>query len=201
VVAQGRRHKNVRLVALQPAFFSGRYDLAPDPMQRLTLSDAVKGVVLGMTGKTREADFMPIPCSHPNCGWVTLFARRFGLFANLARHVELERVMGKVAYKTQLDGKDVQGIVGTGGGWLRRIAERLGRKLLRPRDVFGVAIKPFMDKYSYDQDRVSNCCHHILDTHGNLASFCEYNARMREADSWSRMPKLAAHRLAPEAIG
>ena len=47
-----------------------------------------------------------------------------------------------------------------------------------------------MDRYTYDQDRVSACCHHILDTRGNLASFCEYNTRKRAGDSWSHRPRL-----------
>ena len=191
VVRQGARHRNVRLVALQPAFFSGRYEIAHDPMTRATLSDAVKGVAAGLEHSSREDDFKPIPCSHPNCGWVTLFVRRFGLFFNLARHVDLERVMGKVAYRTQLGAEEVRGIVGTGPrNWLARTAAAIGKRFVRPRDVFGIAIKPFMDRYTYDQDRVSACCHHILDTRGNLASFCEYNARKRAGDSWAHRPRL-----------
>jgi uncharacterized radical SAM superfamily Fe-S cluster-containing enzyme len=191
VVRQGVRHRNVRLVALQPAFFAGRYEIASDPMNRATLSDAVKGVEAGLASATRSGDFMPIPCSHPNCGWVTLYARRFGLFFNLARHVDLARVMGKVAYRTQLGASEVRGIVGTrAAGWIARTAASIGRRFMRPRDVFGIAIKPFMDRYTYDQDRVSACCHHILDTKGRLASFCEYNVLHRAGDSWSGRPAL-----------
>ena len=196
VVRQGVRHRNVRLVALQPAFFSGRYEIDADPMQRATLSDAIKGVAAGLPRSVRREDFMPIPCSHPNCGWVTLFARRFGLFFNLARHVDLERVMGRVAYRTQLGQREIQGIVATRRSRaLGRLAQALGRRFLRPRDVFGIAIKPFMDRHTYDQDRVSACCHHILDTRGRLASFCEYNVRERAVDAWSARPRLAG---APE---
>ncbi len=191
VVAQGLRHRNVRLVAMQPAFFSGRYELQAEAQARLTLSDCVKGVVAGMAGKACAEDFMPIPCSHPNCGWVTLFARRFGLVHNIARHVDLDAVMIDVAYKTLLSKSEMQEIVGTRGPWHQRLLARLGRKLVRPQDVFGIAIKPFMDRYSYDQDRVSACCHHILDTHGNAVSFCEYNARLRATDSWQAFPRLA----------
>jgi 7,8-dihydro-6-hydroxymethylpterin dimethyltransferase len=194
VVSQGRRYRNVRLIAMQPAFFSGRYELDAGSGDRLTLSDCVKGVVAGIRGKTREDDFLPIPCSHPNCGWVTLYARRFGLFANIARHVDLNAVMSEVAYKTVLKEQEMQDIVGTRkrgpGGWLARAA----RRLIRPQDVFGIAIKPFMDRYNYDQDRISNCCHHMTDTSGNLVSFCEYNARLRRADSWQRLPVLEGHR-------
>lgn len=193
VVAQGRRHRNVRLIAMQPAFFSGRYEIGPEAETRLTLSDCVKGVVAGLSGRARNEDFLPIPCSHPNCGWVTLFARRFGFFANIARHVDLDAVMNEVAYKTLLSKKEMQDIVGTKRGirgWLAGLAKRL----IRPQDVFGIAIKPFMDRYNYDQDRVSACCHHILDTHGNPVSFCEYNARLRADDSWQRLPVLEGHK-------
>lgn len=188
VVGQGLRHRNVRLIAMQPAFFSGRYELGAEAERRLTLSDCVKGAVAGFDGKAVAEDFMPIPCSHPNCGWVTLFARRFGMVRNIARHVDLQAVMDDVAYKTLLSKREMQSAVGTKGNLIQRLAARIARKLIRPQDVFGIAIKPFMDRFSYDQDRISSCCHHILDTHGNPVSFCEYNARLRSQDSWARFP-------------
>jgi tetraether lipid synthase len=191
VVRQGVRHRNVRLVAMLPAFFSGRFTIDHDPLDRITLSDVVKGVSAGLGARSRDEDFLPIPCSHPNCGWVTLFARRFGLFANIARHVDLNAVMNDVAYKTVLAKEQMQDIIGTRReSWFKRTAARLARKLVRPRDVFGIVVKPFMDRFSYDQDRVSACCHHVLDTHGRLESFCEYNARHRAADSWAALPQL-----------
>ncbi len=202
VVRQGVQRRNVRLVAMQPATYSGRFDLNPDPVDRMTLSDVVKGVVAGLGRVSRENDFLPIPCSHPNCGWVTLFARRFGVFVNIARQVDLNAVMNKVAYKTLLDQREMQSIIGTKRtGWLQRLAALVGRKLIRPQDVFGIAIKPFMDRFSYDQDRIANCCHHMLDTQGQLVSFCEYNARLRPGDSWAAFPKLERHRHAvPELV-
>ena len=191
VVRQGVRHRNVRLVAMLPAFFSGRFSIEHDPLDRITLSDVVKGVTAGLGVRSRDEDFLPIPCSHPNCGWVTLFARRFGLFANIARHVDLNAVMNDVAYKTVLDERSMQDIVGTRReGFFTRLLARVARKLIRPRDVFGIVVKPFMDRYNYDQDRVSACCHHVLDTEGRLESFCEYNARHRAADSWQSLPQL-----------
>jgi uncharacterized radical SAM superfamily Fe-S cluster-containing enzyme len=196
VVAQGLRHKNVRLVAMQPAFFSGRYELQPQPDKRLTLSDCVKGVVAGLGTRAQASDFLPIPCSHPNCGWVTLFARRFGIVKNIARHVNLDMVMNEVAYKTLLSKTEMQEIVGTRGSRFERFVARVGRRLIQPRNVFGIVIKPFMDRFNYDQDRVSSCCHHILDTHGNLVSFCEYNARLRQGDSWNRFPSDISQRTA-----
>jgi hypothetical protein len=47
-----------------------------------------------------------------------------------------------------------------------------------------------MDRFNYDQDRISACCHHLLDTKGNPVSFCEYNARVRQRDPWDAFPLL-----------
>lgn len=176
----GLRHANVKAVAIQPAFFSGRYDLPPDPMERTTLSDAAKAVLTQARLRMGAEDFVPIPCSHPNCGWITLFVRRFGLTVGLMRFVDWPTAAKRAAYKTLMSTEELRGAVGGGaGGVLAGLAERLGKKLIRSSDIFAVAIKPFMDRFTYDQDRVANCCHHILDAEGRPVSFCEYNARLR----------------------
>jgi uncharacterized radical SAM superfamily Fe-S cluster-containing enzyme len=122
---------------------------------------------------------------------VTLFVRRYGYFANIARYIDLSAVMDKVAYKTQLGGEEMQSIVGTRKNGLLNFIARFARRLVRPEDVFGIAIKPFMDRHNYDQDRVNSCCHHITNTEGQLLSFCEYNARFRATDSWQRFPNIS----------
>jgi uncharacterized radical SAM superfamily Fe-S cluster-containing enzyme len=185
VVRQGLAHKNIKVIALQPATYSGRYDLEPDPVSRLTLSDVLKAITAQVRPRVRPEEFAPIPCSHPNCGWITLFVRRFGLVRNIMRFVDLPAIMDEVAYKTLLSTSELRRVVGRG----RRGAALAGR-LVRSTDVFTIAIKPFMDRFSYDQDRVANCCHHLMDTRGRPVSFCEYNALVRPRDSWERLPLL-----------
>jgi uncharacterized radical SAM superfamily Fe-S cluster-containing enzyme len=189
VVDTGMRHSVIKVVALQPATYSGRYDLPPDPMKRATLSDVVKAVVRQARARVADDQFVPIPCSHPNCGWITLFVRRLGLKMNIVRHLDLPRAMNEVAYKTVLSTAEMRGIVG-GEGWGRRLTGALGRRLVRAGDVFAVAVKPFMDRFTYDQDRVSACCHHLMDTKGRPVSFCEYNARLRQHDPWDAWPRI-----------
>jgi 7,8-dihydro-6-hydroxymethylpterin dimethyltransferase len=191
-IEMGMRHGHVKVVALQPVTYSGRYDLAQDPMNRLTLSDVIKRVTAQIQGGAQDTDFHPIPCSHPNCGWITLYARRFGMKVNIARHIDLARVTNQVANRTLLNTGELRGAIGSADpGVLRRAGEWIGKRLIRSTDVFAVAIKPFMDRFNYDQDRISACCHHLLDTRGRPVSFCEYNARLRVADSWRRFPTLA----------
>ena len=192
VVRAGLRHACVKVIALQPATYSGRFDLAPDPTDRLTLSDVAKAVAEQSGLRVRPEDFVPIPCSHPNCGWITLFVRRFGLVQNVVRFVDLPRIVERVAYRTLLSTAELRGAVGTAGGSLRRAFGRVAGKVVRSTDMFTIAIKPFMDRHTYDQDRIASCCHHLMDTHGAPVSFCEYNALRRKDDPWDRLPTLAS---------
>ncbi len=178
VIDTAMRHPHIKLVALQPVTYSGRYELQREAVDRLTLSDVVKCVVRQSQTRMRQQDFVPIPCSHPNCGWLTLFVRRRKFKLNITRHVDLARVMNQVAYKTVLSEQQIREMVGTSRpSILSRCVGAIGRRLVRPTDLFGIAIKPFMDRFNYDQDRISNCCHHLMDTQGQAISFCEYNAQ------------------------
>ncbi len=191
VIETGLRNMHIKVVALQPVTYSGRYEMTQDPIQRMTLSDCVKAVVAQIQQRTSPSDFKPIPCSHPNCGWITLFVQRFGITANLARHIDIGQVMNQVSNRTLLNSHELRSVVGTNQSRLiDRVGLWAGRKLIRSKDVFAIAIKPFMDKYNYDQDRISTCCHHLLDTKGNPVSFCEYNARIRPNDPWNTFPPL-----------
>ena len=42
----------------------------------------------------------------------------------------------------------------------------------RPDDFFRVVIKPFMDAYTYDQDRIEECCIHVIRPGGEANSKC-----------------------------
>ncbi|MBZ0122019.1 MAG: radical SAM protein [Sandaracinaceae bacterium] len=182
-------HESVKLVAMQPVTTSGRFELPIDPMRRATLSDVAHAVVRQSKLRMSEESFIPIPCSHPNCGWISVFLRRFGMVHDVVRYIDLDEAMDDVAYKTLLSTDELRNVVGTSDrSVLHRVAGWLGRRLVRSTDMFSIAIKPFMDRYTYDQDRIANCCHHITDTRGNLLSFCEHNAIGRRHDDWSRLP-------------
>lgn len=195
VIDTAMKNPHIKLAALQPVTYSGRYDLPQEAVDRLTLSDVVKAVVGQANRRMRTDDFVPIPCSHPNCGWLTLFVRRCGLTLNVARHIDLAKVTERVAYKTVLSTGEIREMVGQSRPSLfSRIVGGIGRRIVRPTDLFGIAIKPFMDRFNYDQDRIANCCHHLVDTHGQLTSFCEYNARLRETDPWDSLPVIDSAR-------
>ena len=193
VVSQGVKHRNVRLVAMLPAFFSGRFDIDHDPLDRITLSDVVKGVAAGLSGKTRERGFPAdsLQSSELRMGHAVRAALRTVRQHRAPRGSQRRDERGGVQDRARQARNAGHHRHASRGLVATRSARASARKLVRPRDVFGVVVKPFMDRYSYDQDRISACCHHVLDTHGRLESFCEYNARHRAGDSWDRLPQLA----------
>ena len=75
VVNQGARHRNVRVVALQPAFFSGRYEIDADPMRRATLSDAsMYSEPCAESRRPMISGRMPLGSRKPMRPWPTIIA-------------------------------------------------------------------------------------------------------------------------------
>jgi hypothetical protein len=60
-------------------------------------------------------------------------------------------------------------------------------------DFFRIVIKPFMDAYTYDQDRIDECCVHVIRPGGRAVSFCQYNTieRPTESNGWHDRELLA----------
>ena len=40
--------------------------------------------------------------------------------------------------------------------------------------AFRLFIKPFMDAWTWDEDRIDRCCTHVIRPDGKLDSFCRY---------------------------
>jgi uncharacterized radical SAM superfamily Fe-S cluster-containing enzyme len=62
-------------VVIQPAMYSGRYD-NPRRQDRITLADTV-ALICDQFGVFSPGDFMPIPCSDPNCFGMAVEYRSF----------------------------------------------------------------------------------------------------------------------------
>jgi hypothetical protein len=57
-------------------------------------------------------------------------------------------------------------------------SEPLGQLLheleLDESHTFRLLIKPFMDAWTWDEDRIDRCCTHVIRPDGKLDSFCRY---------------------------
>ena len=190
--------KSVSRMMIQPAMYSGRYE-PPQRVRRVTVADVAKRIA-DASGVFDETDFSPIPCSDPNCFSMAVALRtddglipisryfprypQWGdegtkdLVASVSDTFDSAADLGAVlqwAVKhgalAQLDGPELDGLLTSLAAWQKRSAAW--------SDVFAIGIKPFMDAYTYDQDRIDACCVHIVASDGRPISFCEYNAVTR----------------------
>lgn len=190
----------IKHVVIQPAMYSGRYD-NPRHTDRLTLADTV-ALVCEQFGVLSPEDFGPIPCSDPNCYGIAValrssdglvpVSRYFPRYENWDSETARELVG---AFSDSLDGPGgfaaairwITSDDGTGtplddldDADIDRILDALVDVQSCDDDAWSrlltISIKPFMDAWTYDQDRIDQCCVHILDDDGNPVSFCEFNA-------------------------
>ena len=201
------RPGSVRKVMIQPAMYSGRYD-NPRLIERMTIADVVNEICSQTEGNFIAEDFTPIPCSDPNCFNLAVAVRakdglkpisrylpRYNAWALPANREMISAVsdtfdsagtfadlMGKVVGSDALSGLDDEALDA-----LLDLIEELPDDSAASHDpqnwngMFAIGIKPFMDAYSYDQDRIDKCCVHIISADGTPVSFCEYNAVNRPA--------------------
>lgn len=207
-VQQAVENPALKNVVIQPAMYSGRYD-NPRRRDRITLADTVD-LICDQFGVFSPRDFGPIPCSDPNCfGMAVAIRTRHGLLP-VSRYFPRYESWDSTDARELIDAfsdtiNGPQGISeairwATSDGQIDEVlhdldeagVDRLLDALIEVQssdhslwdNVLTISIKPFMDAWTYDQDRVDQCCVHILDKEGNPVSFCEFNAirRPRMAD-------------------
>ena len=191
----------VQKVMIQPAMYSGRYE-NPRRVERITVGDVAKLMHRHSGGLWIEDDFGPIPCSDPNCfsmavalrtpqGLVPV-SRYFPRYSNWSQPHNVEMVSGvsdtfddpeglQTALQwalsngalESLDEATVDDLLDKIAGWQAARSTPGGD---RYGGLFAIGIKPFMDAYTFDQDRIDKCCVHIISSAGTPVSFCEYNA-------------------------
>ncbi len=193
------RPRCVRMVMIQPAMYSGRYN-SPRRVDRLTVADVARKIAEQTKGLFREDDFTPIPCSDPNCFALAVALRGPNGLVPVSRYLpryhdwanEGNRDLTAAVIDT-VDAGDLFELVTKvfASGALDALEEKAVDELLDMvtalqagghqggKGLFAIGVKPFMDAYTFDQDRIDKCCIHIVSRDGSPVSFCEYNALNR----------------------
>jgi uncharacterized radical SAM superfamily Fe-S cluster-containing enzyme len=187
-----QHHPRINTVMLQPAFYAGRYD-NERVWDRVTTGEAIDEVARQTGGLFSAEDFGPLPCSHPNCFALAIALVRAGSAQPISRYFPRFETWQEPAVASRI----------------ARFANRMPQNLLNVlaedavvdellellassddridwrdyRSFFLVGIKPFMDAHTYDQQRVDQCCVHVVDRSGVPVSLCEYNATIRPRGS------------------
>ena len=180
-----------------PAMYSGRYD-NPRLLRRLTCGDVARLIAEQTDGLFREDDFTPIPCSDPNCFSMAVALRGEGGLVPVSRYLpryaawadKANRGLIEAVADTFDNPTGLSGLIGRifEAGPAEKLDEATVDRLLDLvanlpaggvkswAGMFAIGVKPFMDAYTYDYDRIAKCCVHIIARDGTPVSFCEYNA-------------------------
>ncbi len=205
-LAFGFTRPHVRGITLQPVFVSGRIPTLAStgglPLFRtnefpISVGELVESCVQQSNGVLSDADFTPLPCGDPNCHTIGYALRALGELRGISRFIDLSVLQGFL--KNRIDYR-IEDLATCGceteplGLVLKEIESRVGSvgdagKSLRltPDMPFRIFIKPFMDAFSFDQDRIDRCCTHVVRADGSLDSFCHYYLHGGKAGFEARM--------------
>jgi uncharacterized radical SAM superfamily Fe-S cluster-containing enzyme len=168
-VESGLRFGTCRGVSFQPFFGSGR---SPGGRtgDRLNAADIVLGLIAQAGGRLGLADFTPLPCGDPNCAIIGYLLRTPIGVRSISEFIDFASVQGFLRDKVRYELSDLIQC----GCENTELGEILHRFEMKEKDAFRLFIKPFMDAWTWDEDRIDRCCTHVIRPDGQLDSFCRY---------------------------
>jgi hypothetical protein len=172
---------HVRGISLQPVFTSGRVAKVESrtlPVLVLTVeamgvADCVRACVAQAPELLCEADFTPLPCGDPNCHTIAYVLRAPDGPVGLSRLIDVAKYAGFLQNRVNYSLEDLARC----GCETEPLGAVLKSLELRPEHPFRIFVKPFMDAWTFDQDRIDRCCTHVITPEGRLDSFCRYYGR------------------------
>lgn len=165
----GLSYSCVHGVVLQPMFGSGR---APSALgaERVNTADMILAAIEKSGGRLRAKDFTPLPCGDPNCCTLGYLLRLNGKTRSFRDFLDFTRMKQYLTDKVRFTLKDLAQC----GCECADLGGMLKGADLKESMGFRIVIKPFMDAWSWDQERIDRCCTHVIRPDGQLDSFCRY---------------------------
>jgi 7,8-dihydro-6-hydroxymethylpterin dimethyltransferase len=171
----GLKYPHVRGVAFQPMFGSGRVPL--NARTRLNTADIILAAVAQSGDRLRFEDFTPLPCGDPNCATIGYLLKANGRTYSISDFIDFAQVQGFLRDKVRYKLEDLMKC----GCDSEPLGELLREFELNETNTFRLFIKPFMDAWTWDEDRIDRCCTHVIRPDGKLDSFCRYYSGFADA--------------------
>lgn len=165
----GLRYPHIRGICFQPMFFSGRVPAVAGET-RLNTADIILVAVEQSKGGLRFEDFTPLPCGDPNCATIGYLLRVNGRTYSVSDFIDFTSLQSFLRDKVRYNLEDLVRC----GCESEPLGEMLKRFEMDASNTFRILIKPFMDAWTWDQDRIDRCCTHVIRPDGKLDSFCRY---------------------------
>ena len=194
LVEFGLQHPAVRGVVLQPVTHVGRH-IDFDPLERVTIPDVIHGIVDQTQSRFVLEDFVPVPCCFPTCqvnsyvfvhGDTTIPLPRIldiGQYLDYITNRALPKHPNSAEIQKALEGLwSASAVAGTEKtAWEFQCAcgpgSDLGYELAHLKNhIFQIAIKDFLDPYTFSVKQVMKCCVGVLVPDGRTIPFCAYNS-------------------------
>src|SRR5439155_25740019 len=197
----GLEFPHVRGVSFQPMFRSGRAPavgqasrLSPSSEKenfrteslrqarrlsctgRLNTADIILAAVGQSGGRLRFEDFTPLPCGDPNCATIGYLLKANGRTYSISDFMDFTRVQDFLHDKVRYRLEDLMKC-GCESEPLGQLLKKFEMDETNPVRLF---IKPFMDAWTWDQDRIDRCCTHVIRPDRKLDSFCRYYSGFAE---------------------
>ena len=211
----GLQHPAVRGAVFQPVTHVGRH-ISFDPMERVTIPDVIHGIVDQTNGRFVLEDFVPVPCCFPTCqvnsyvfvdGETTIPLPRMldiDHYLDYITNRALPKLPNAADVQKALEGlwsaSAVAGTEKTAGQFQCACGPGLdlGYELSHLKDhIFQIAIKDFMDSYTFSVKQVMKCCVGILVPDGRIIPFCAYNSVGYRESIREQLAKKPVRKVAP----
>jgi len=183
---------------------SNQSPVASHQSPRLNTADVILALVAQSATRLRYEDFTPLPCGDPNCATIGYLLKIGGQTRSISDFVDFRQVQDFLRDKVRYTPEDLArcgceseplgellhdletGLKGGSAAAQFKIQNSEPSAARQPRTevgqskigsaAFRLFIKPFMDAWTWDEDRIDRCCTHVIRPDGKLDSFCRYYA-------------------------
>lgn len=187
-----------------------------NPLDRITIPGVIKALADQAPEVLRTDDFIPLPCSHPQCVSLTyLLKLDDGKYIPLPRAVDMKKYLDIFQQTATLEPgpaveramQDAICDLWSSCGEIpdnEKIIQALRRAVLEmfpdrkmPRDELiriserqakTIFIHHYMDRHDFDLERLVKCCHHYPQVDGRVMPACGFNLLHRGAAKGASKP-------------
>ena len=139
----------------------------------LNTADIILAAVEQARGRLKYEDFTPLPCGDPNCATIGyLLKTGDGATRSISEFIDFADVQDFLRDKIRYRLEDLLQC----GCESEALGALLKQFELDETHTFRLFVKPFMDAWTWDEDRIDRCCTHVIRPDGQLDSFCRYYA-------------------------
>jgi uncharacterized radical SAM superfamily Fe-S cluster-containing enzyme len=146
-------------LALQPAFFSGRFEV--EMPERLSMGDVIFLLAQQSGGLLGPYDLWPLGCSHPLCSAGVLLVEGEG-----NGFVPSSRLISREEYLREFDPDSPQGSV---------FADLLAGREAYTGKGLSVIVMNYMDAWTFDLERAQECSMTVKTADLRTVPFCAYH--------------------------